>query len=323
MSSPSHSSPLAISSSFSSKQALGKATARATRALPKSPQKKAQISSHLVSHLSPNTKAKVFCSARKKILLELGRPVISAEFKERVVHFLERPDISYCKPGRADTVYCGKNSMNDKIYKSKHYLLWTIQDMVELLNIENPLEKVSYYVVQQIIKNEKHLLKKGESNDDDCRCERWENVVLLLSGIKQSLKKMVCSPKTYDCCNDNCGCGQCCSFRNIEDILIALEGVSEVKYARWVCREKRYQKDEVVDSGDNVIVMLKQIPTKSFKMHVNNISRQYSELKYLKANLKEDEIILSVDFSKNYDNKCILWSGGIHFVHSCLILEIT
>ena len=191
VSSPSHSSPLAISSSFSSKQALGKATARATRALPKSPQKKAQISSHLVSHLSPNTKAKVFCSARKKILLELGHPVISAEFKERVVHFLERPDISYCKPGRADTVYCGKNSMNDKICKSKHYLLWTIQDMVELLNIENPLEKVSYYVVQQIIKNEKHLFKIGESNDDDCRCERWENVVLLLSGIKQSLKKMV------------------------------------------------------------------------------------------------------------------------------------
>ena len=49
MSSPSHSLPLAISSSFSSKQLLGKATARATRALPKSPQKKAQIISHLIS----------------------------------------------------------------------------------------------------------------------------------------------------------------------------------------------------------------------------------------------------------------------------------
>ena len=61
MSSSSHSSPLTISSYFSSKQALGKATARATRALPKSPQKKAQILSHLVSCLSPNTKAKVFC----------------------------------------------------------------------------------------------------------------------------------------------------------------------------------------------------------------------------------------------------------------------
>ena len=79
--------------------------------------------------------------------------------------------------------------------------------------------------------------------------------------------------------------------------------MSEVKYARWVRREKRYQKDEVVDSGDDVIVMLKEILTKSFKMHVYNIKPQYSELKHLKANLKEDEIILSVVFSKNYDNK--------------------
>ena len=49
--------------------------------------------------------------------------------------------------------------------------MWTIQDMVKLFNIENPLEKVPYYVLQQIIKNEKHLFKIGESKDDDCRCE--------------------------------------------------------------------------------------------------------------------------------------------------------
>ena len=76
-----------------------------------------------------------------------------------------------------------------------------------------------------------------------------------------------------------------------------------MKYARWVRREKHYQKDEVVDSGDDVIVMLKEILTKSFKMHVYNIKRQYSDLKHVKANLKEAEILLSVDFSKNYDNK--------------------
>ena len=62
--------------------------------------------------------------------------------------------------------------------------------------------------------------------------------------------------------------------------------------------KKRYQKDEV-----DVIGMLKEILTKSFKMHVYNIKCQSSELKHHKANLKEGEIILSVDFSKNYDNK--------------------
>ena len=94
----------------------------------------------------------------------------------------------------------------------------------------------------------------------------------------------VCQIKNYDCCNDNCG--ECCNFRNTEDILNALEGVSEVKYARQVCREKRYQKDEVVDSRDDVIVMLKEILTKSFKMRVSSITRQNSELKHLKAKFK-------------------------------------
>ena len=45
-----------------------------------------------------------------------------------------------------------------------------------------------------------------------------------------------------------------------------------------------------------MIFMLKLILTKSFKMHVYNMKGQYSVLKHLKANLKEDEIILSVDF---------------------------
>ena len=88
-----HSSPLAISSSFSSKQAW-QATARATRALPKNPQKKVQILLSLVSQLSPNTKAKVFCYARKKILLELWQSVIPAEFKEKLIHFMERLDMN-------------------------------------------------------------------------------------------------------------------------------------------------------------------------------------------------------------------------------------
>ena len=39
--------------------------------------------------------------------------------------------------------------------------------------------------MHQIIKNEKHLFKIGESKDDDCRCEKCENVELLLSGIKE------------------------------------------------------------------------------------------------------------------------------------------
>ena len=84
----------------------------------------------------------------------------------------------------------------------------------------------------------------------------------------------VCSIKNYDCCNDNCG--QCCNLETLKIYWMLWRVWSEVKHTRWVCREKHYKKDEVVDSRDDVIIMFKEIATKSFKMHVYNIKCQYS-----------------------------------------------
>jgi len=111
-------SPQASSSpnnSFPSKQSFGKAKARAVRGLPKSPQKKTAVLSSLLSTLSLNSKTHVFNSARKQISLNSRRLSISVEVKQQVVSFLERPDISYCKPGRADTVYIGKDDNGQKV----------------------------------------------------------------------------------------------------------------------------------------------------------------------------------------------------------------
>ena len=74
-----------------------------------------------------------------------------------------------------------------------------------------------------------------------------------------------------------------------------------------------YQKVEFTESGTIVAEALDEIATKNFKLHVYSI-RQFSELKYLKKSLKNDEAILSVDFSSNYENKqirnskCLLWA---------------
>ena len=54
---------------------------------------------------------------------------------------------------------------------------------------------------------------------------RNELAPALKTDPEEFILKNVCSIKNYDCCNDNCG--QCCNFKNIEDILITLEG-SEV-----------------------------------------------------------------------------------------------
>ena len=51
-----------------------------------------------------------------------------------------------------------------------------------------------------------------------------------------------------------------------------------------------------------------------------NIYRQCSELKYLKENLGENKAILSVDFSKNYENKQKHEIQSAYFGHEAFTL---
>ena len=57
-----------------------------------------------------------------------------------------------------------------------------------------------------------------------------------------------------------------------------------------------------------------------FRIHVYNVSRQHSELKYLKKNLKENEVIFSVEFSKNYENKQRNEIQSAYFGHEMFML---
>ena len=109
-------------------------------------------------------------------------------------------------------------------------MLWTLKEIVSMFNSEH--DQSSYYTVQKIISEGKHLLQSARTPEDDCRCEKCENVELLLKAIKTSLNKagknnlsselsidsmefvtsIVCSFKSHDCCNDvfsNCPRREC------------------------------------------------------------------------------------------------------------------
>ena len=104
--------------SFTSQQSFGKATAKVIRSLPKQPGKKKEVIGQLLRTLSPRSKKDVFTSARRRTTDNRGRPHIPDETIEAIL-LLERPDISYCSPGREDTVYCGKDNNGVRTYKSK------------------------------------------------------------------------------------------------------------------------------------------------------------------------------------------------------------
>lgn len=74
----------------------------------------------------------------------VGRKGISEETIDAVIAFSEKPDISYCCPGRQDTVYCGKEEEGKKVYKSKQFLLWAIREIVALHNNGRRYSELKY-----------------------------------------------------------------------------------------------------------------------------------------------------------------------------------
>ena len=102
--------------------------------------------------------------------------------KEKIVAFLEQPDISYCSPGRKDTAYCGRSD-GVKVYCSVYYLLFTYSNLVYLYNKEN-YSNITNYQLRGVINAENYLFMQSKTPADDFRCETCENGQLLLQTIK-------------------------------------------------------------------------------------------------------------------------------------------
>ena len=72
--------------------------------------------------------------------------------------------------------------------------------------------------------------------------------------------------------------------------------------------------------GDKVFVdLLNNVHLGKLK-HIYNIYRQYSELKYLKSILTADEVTVSIDFSRNYENKQHHEIQSAYFGHEAFTL---
>ena len=64
-----------------------------------------------------------------------GRPKqdLDADEKSWLIDFLDHQDITCTTPGKRDQVYMGKINAK-KAYETKKYLLWTLNDLLDILN---------------------------------------------------------------------------------------------------------------------------------------------------------------------------------------------
>ena len=66
----------------------------------------------------------------------------------------EKQDINYCYP-RKDTPYCWKSEDGETMFKPRHYLLHTIQEVVAA-HKEEQQEATTYYQMTDVIANKRY-----------------------------------------------------------------------------------------------------------------------------------------------------------------------
>ena len=116
-------------------------------------------------------------------------------------------------------------------------------------------------------------------------------------------------------------CDKCTILNHFTDALEAMEGIDEVSFYVWKTQDKKAQKVTDTLSGEDFAERLETgIIEQRMKTHAYNIYWQYSELKHLKKTLGGKNVILSVDFSRNYDNKQLCEFQSAYFGHECFTI---
>ena len=187
--------------------------------------------------------------------------------------------------------------------------------------------------------HKKNIVFQGKIPEDGCRCETCKNGELFLEAIrsyfmKQKQKNLtkdlamdllefvqlgVCSFKSYVCMNGPCNAYP--GSAHIAEISENLEKVESLTFCKWTTKNKVVCKISDEISGEEAASKLVElISGEKLRLPRYNTSRQYAELKWLKSNLKIDEVILSIDFSKNYDNKQRHEIQSAYLGHECFTL---
>ena len=139
------------------KASLAKSMKKVQKSLPRRKSTKVEVVSKLVGSMTPKSKREVFKKSAVPNYDGAARNLRAEESNKKILDFLEQSDIAYVCPGRKDTVYLGKDVTGERIYKAKHYLRWTFDEIVAMYNEDNPEDKVSYYRIQKLVKENKYL----------------------------------------------------------------------------------------------------------------------------------------------------------------------
>ncbi|WAR20394.1 LOW QUALITY PROTEIN: hypothetical protein MAR_002232 [Mya arenaria] len=250
------------------------------------------------------------------------------ELRRTIESFFTRDDNSRFKAGKKSTRTKRKRKMQVRL------LIDTIANLHQKYLFENK-SKISYSLFARL--KPFWVIQASEKDRQTCLCKVHENPLMKLNKLNfekaiehRDLRKLIkditcndrqksCMYRTCDRCKDN-KIKTCTDNANINSGKI-------VTWKVWKSRriERKDPKNDTGISKTNITVREPETGTIStlvdelqtdierLARHEFNIAHQYITLKKLKETCKDDELIMHVDFSENYQSKLTEEIQSMHF----------
>ncbi|XP_066932919.1 glutamic acid-rich protein-like [Clytia hemisphaerica] len=317
---------------FRTKQSLQRSVKKVERLLPKSPRKKSEV----IRGLASKYMRIQFCKKRGR-----KEKVLSDEQLKYLDDFFERPDITYTNPGRKDHVYLGKVN-GEKLFAQKRYLLWTLREVLEILNDEKNQLKFTFRQMYKYIKTKKQIIFQGDIPDTSCLCEVCENTCLIakaLLRIKKGhptdphsiMEKYCCDASDMTCINSTCG--ECNGIKILNgwneneksdeseesddseenddseesenEEATSKKGGSKPTfvYKAWVRENHKIKKTTVTKETRDELFKDWETSLATLKKHIHRKREQHAAYVAMKENIEPGTAIIHVDYSESYRNK--------------------
>lgn len=274
--------------------------------------------------------------ASKTIGLQKSKRMVIEELKKRskvksqIEAFFLRSDVSRHSAGIKETI------TRKKVKMQKRYLLASMKDSFKKFQQHHGGSKLSFTTFTR--HRPFYVCKPMCDTRDTCLCKQHVNIELKAKKLKQlglvqtSDPHVLCEEISCDKGELKCMYGMCNVCKDlsvhISPNIDSRELEIQTQWKKWdIITEQREKieknekklfsvkvtaKVQVVGTKQQLITEFNE-DLKKFKIHIFNIKKQNEAYKTAKEKLKDNEAILHVDFSENYQCKLAEEIQGFHF----------
>ncbi|CAH2095385.1 unnamed protein product [Euphydryas editha] len=231
---------------------------------------------------------------------------------EQIKNFFDRDDVSRATAGKRETVTYKKRKMQ------KRYLLDTMKNLHRSFIKEIPGERCCY---SYFIKHRPFYVKPPTVGArETCLCRTHINAQYMINilhrnkiiphpNMNELIASTVCS--TY---NGACMTGNCQECKTKQIVYYTRDDHQLVKWPQWIRASEMIEKSgkkvritkNVKETSEGTVSKLIENFNRTLvelKKHIYKIKIQYKSYRAAIDNLKNDEVVLHVDFSENYNCK--------------------